>query len=257
MGAVMGSKQLKGVVAVPSGDIPIGNPELVQDAIEDYWQNRRTALFNKLQEDAGSMNWVTAPPVDETIAGLGEREAMAGLPMPTRNWQKPVFANVRTIANEVLEANYRVPEAHPPNLEFHRRYRVPSGPFATDERYGGAETESLTGIAVFCELTEPEPVLKAIEATYRYGLDAESLGGTIAWAMECAEKGLISRQELDGIDVGFGNSQAFLDLTDRIAHRRGVGNILAEGSARAASHFGGYLLSHGQPRDRDVGTRSA
>lgn len=238
MGAVMGSKQLKGVVAVPSGEIPFGDAELAQGAIDDYWQNRRTALFNKLQEDAGSMNWVTAPPVDETVAGLGEREAMAGLPMPTRNWQKPVFSNVRTIANEVLEANYKVMEAHPPNLEFHRRYRVPTGPFATDARYGGAETESLTGIAVFCELTEPEPVLKAIEATYRYGLDAESLGGTIAWAMECAEKGLISREELDGLDVGFGNAQAFLDLTDWIAHRRGVGNILAEGSARASAQFG-------------------
>ena len=238
MGAVMGSKHLKGVVAVPSNEPPIGNAELAQGAIDDYWQNRRTALFNKLQEDAGSMNWVTAPPADETVAGLGEREAMAGLPMPTRNWQYPVFAEVRTIANEVLEANYRVAEAHPPNLEFHRRYRVPSGPFATDGRYGGAETESLTGIAVFCGLTEPEPVLKAIEATYRYGLDAESLGGTISWVMECAEKGLIGRDELDGIDVGFGNARAFLELTDRIAHRRGVGDVLAEGSARASSQFG-------------------
>jgi aldehyde:ferredoxin oxidoreductase len=238
MGAVMGSKHVKGVVAVPSSDIPFGNAELARDAISDYWQHRRTALFNKLQEDAGSMNWVTAPPVDETMAGLGEREAMAGLPMPTRNWQRPVFADVRTIANEVLEADYRVTEPHPPNLEFHRRYLVPAGPFATDERYGGAETESLTGIAVFCGLTEPEPVLKAIEATYRYGLDPESLGGTIAWAMECAEKSLIRREELDDIDVRFGNAQAFLDLTDRIAHRRGAGKVLAEGSARASSHFG-------------------
>jgi aldehyde:ferredoxin oxidoreductase len=158
--------------------------------------------------------------------------------MPTRNWQRAVFTGVRSVANEVLEAGYRVPEEPPPNIEHHRRYHVPAGEFATDERYGGAETESLTGIAVFTELTEPEPVLKAMEMTYRFGLDPESLGGTIAWAMEAAEKGALGSDDFDGIDVAFGDARAFLALTEAIAHRRGVGDILAEGSLRAARTFG-------------------
>jgi aldehyde:ferredoxin oxidoreductase len=238
MGAVMGSKRLKAVVAIEGPEVPFGDPEMANDAIDDYRRNRRTSLFNQLWEDAGSMNWVTAPPVGDDVEGASEREAMAGLPMPTRNWQKALFADVGTVANDVLEARYRIDEEPPRNLEHHRRYRVPSGEFATDPRYGGAETESLTGIAVFAELTEPEPVLKAIEMTYRFGLDPESLGGTIAWAMESVERGILDDADFDGISVAFGNGRAFLSLTEKIAHRQGVGNILAEGSARAAAHFG-------------------
>ena len=238
MGAVMGSKRLKGVVAVQGPDVAFGDAPTAREAIDDYWRNRRSSLFNLLQEDAGSMNWVTAPPEGGEVEGLGEREAMAGLPMPTRNWQKAVFTGVRSVANDVLEARYRVTEEPPPNIEHHRRYHVPAGEFATDERYGGAETESLTGVAVFTELTEPEPVLKAIEMTYRYGLDPESLGGTIAFAMESVEKGALGPADFDGIDVAFGDARAFLSLTEAIAHRRGVGDILAEGSLRAARAFG-------------------
>jgi aldehyde:ferredoxin oxidoreductase len=238
MGAVMGSKRLKAVVAIEGPSVPFGQPLLAKEAIDDYWANRRTSLFNQLWEDAGSMNWVTAPPLDEGVEAVAEREAMAGLPMPTRNWQKAVFADVAKVANDVLEASYRIEEEPPKNLEHHRRYHVRSGEFATDPRYGGAETESLTGIAVFTELTEPEPVLKAMEMTYRYGLDPESLGGTIAWAMESVERGALGKRDFGGIDVSFGNGRAFLALTEMIAHRQGAGDILAEGSARAAAHLG-------------------
>jgi aldehyde:ferredoxin oxidoreductase len=77
-----------------------------------------------------------------------------------------------------------------------------------------------------------------MEMTYRYGLDPESLGGTIAWAMESVERGALGPADFDGMAVAFGDGRAFLALTEKIAHREGVGDILAEGTARAAAHFG-------------------
>jgi aldehyde:ferredoxin oxidoreductase len=71
-----------------------------------------------------------------------------------------------------------------------------------------------------------------------YGLDSISAGATIAWAMECYNEGILSKDELDGIDLTWGNSEAILQMTEKIAKGDGVGLILQEGSRWAANHFG-------------------
>ena len=71
-----------------------------------------------------------------------------------------------------------------------------------------------------------------------YGLDTISVGGTIAWAMECYDKGILTKEELDGIDLSWGNAEAIVALCGKICRSEGVGAILAEGSRAAAKHFG-------------------
>src|SRR5208283_2973788 len=71
------------------------------------------------------------------------------------------------------------------------------------------------------------------------GLDTISTGNTLAWAMECYEKGVLDEMDLDGLDLRFGNAQAMTALIKRIANREGVGNVLAEGAYRAAKKLGG------------------
>jgi aldehyde:ferredoxin oxidoreductase len=70
-------------------------------------------------------------------------------------------------------------------------------------------------------------------------LDTISTGATIAFAMECFEHGLIGLDDTDGIDLRFGNTEAMLVMIERIARRQGFGNLLAEGSKRAADQIGG------------------
>ena len=70
-------------------------------------------------------------------------------------------------------------------------------------------------------------------------LDTISTGATIAFAMECFEHGLIGLDDTDGIDLRFGNAEAMLMMIERIAQRQGFGNLLAEGSKRAAEKIGG------------------
>ena len=70
-------------------------------------------------------------------------------------------------------------------------------------------------------------------------MDTISLGGTIAWAMEAWEEGAITKQDTDGLDLSWGNHESIIKLIKMITFREGIGDILAEGSARAAGHFGG------------------
>ena len=71
-----------------------------------------------------------------------------------------------------------------------------------------------------------------------YGFDTISVGGTVAWAMECYDKGILSKEELDGIELNWGASDAIVKITEKICKSEGVGEILANGSAYAARHFG-------------------
>ncbi len=71
-----------------------------------------------------------------------------------------------------------------------------------------------------------------------YSYDTISVGGTVAWAMECYDKGILSKDELDGIDLTWGNSEAIVQLTEKICKSEGIGELLAEGSAFAAKTLG-------------------
>jgi aldehyde:ferredoxin oxidoreductase len=70
-----------------------------------------------------------------------------------------------------------------------------------------------------------------------HGMDTISCGGTIAWAMDCFERGLLTRAETDGIDLRFGNAEAMVLMVEKIARREGLGRVLGEGSARAAERL--------------------
>jgi aldehyde:ferredoxin oxidoreductase len=81
--------------------------------------------------------------------------------------------------------------------------------------------------------------LKAIELCNKYGIDTMSTGVTIAFAMECYEKGLITKKDTEGLDLTWGNHEAIVQLVEQIAKRQGIGNLLAEGSRKVAEKLGG------------------
>jgi len=107
-----------------------------------------------------------------------------------------------------------------------------------DIKYGGPEYETLAAFGSLCMVDDLEIIAKANELCNKYSLDTISTGATIAFVMECREKGLITEEELDGIDVSFGNGEAILQLVEKIGKREGIGDLLAEGSARIAKKLG-------------------
>jgi len=129
--------------------------------------------------------------------------------------------------------------------------------------------------AITCGVTDAESIIYQTRLSNMYGLDAESVGDTIAFAMECFEKGLITEKDTEGLELRFRNPDSMIELTKRIALRENIGDVLAEGTLRAASKIGkgserfamqikGVEMSAGDPRGMPVravsyatGTRGA
>jgi len=106
-----------------------------------------------------------------------------------------------------------------------------------DSRYGGPEYETLGALGPLCAITDTVSVMKASELCEVYGLDTISVGGTIAFTMECVEKGLLDDRNYDFLPR-FGNGASLIESVHRIARRHGIGDLMAEGSARMARRLG-------------------
>ena len=111
-------------------------------------------------------------------------------------------------------------------------------PYPVDPIYGGPEYETLGALGSNCGIDDAEAVIKANELCGRYGLDTISAGVAISFAMECFEKGILTIQDTDGLDLSFGNAPGMLEMVERIALRKGLGDLLAEGVKRAAEKIG-------------------
>jgi aldehyde:ferredoxin oxidoreductase len=112
------------------------------------------------------------------------------------------------------------------------------GKIKVDERYGGPEYETVAMMGCNVGIDDIYVIAKANELCNKFGLDTISTGGTIAWAMECFEKGIITTQDTGGIELKFGNTDALLKMIELIAKREGFGDVLADGSWRAAQKIG-------------------
>ncbi len=111
-------------------------------------------------------------------------------------------------------------------------------PFKLDSDYGGPEYESVAALGSCCGIDEIVAVAKATELCNANSLDTIGTGVMIAFAMECFENGLLTLEDTDGIDLRFGNGQALVEMVEKIAHRQGLGDLLADGHAAAVDAIG-------------------
>jgi aldehyde:ferredoxin oxidoreductase len=121
-------------------------------------------------------------------------------------------------------------------VEVHDRYEV-------SNTYGGPEYEAVSGFGSNCGVDDLQAVAKANELCGRYTLDAISCASTVSFAMECFEHGLLTLKDTGGVDLRFGNADAMLKTIELIAHRRGIGDLLADGVKRAANHHSCAFLA--------------
>jgi aldehyde:ferredoxin oxidoreductase len=159
--------------------------------------------------------------------------------LPVRNFRDGIFPDVEKIHGGVMkeimskgmEGCYACPIRCKKVLEFDTPYHV-------DSRYGGPEYESTAALGSNCGINDVKAVVKANERCGAYSLDTISTGVVISFAMECFEKGLLTTEDTGGIELKFGNAEALLEVIDLIAKREGIGDLLAEGTARIAKKIG-------------------
>ena len=214
LGAVMGAKNLKAVAVAGSKRIPVADPAGVVAAAKDLSRRSFGPATAKYRELG-------------TVANLLTFNRFAAL--PTRNFQQGTFDQAAALSGEELNAARRVTRnsCAACTIGCEHIYEAPGGQVRL-------EYESLFALGSLCGIGDADVVLEAARRCDQLGLDTISTGATIAFAMECAEKGLIAEPELR-----FGRGDVLLSLLDQIARRQGLGDLLAEGTRRAAQVIGG------------------
>jgi len=225
LGAVMGSKNLKAIAARGTQDIPLADKERVKEITK--W----TAKEGMKNPKAKTLRELG------TLAGVNPFNEMGVL--PTKNWNKSVFENAYNISGENFSETigqspkgcYSCPIRCKRVAQYDNNVQV-------DPEYGGPEYESMVSLGSLLEIDNINLIAKANELCNKYTVDTISAGMTIAFAMECYENGLLSQEECDDLKLNFGNEEVLLPLIEKIAKREGIGDLLAEGSYRAAKKIG-------------------
>jgi aldehyde:ferredoxin oxidoreductase len=224
LGAVMGSKRLKAISVKGTGKIEVADPKNYLRHMDEFYERMMANPFTPDRVKFGTTSLV------ELMQHIGR--------LPSYNMRQGVFDGYEKISGEAINENYLVKARSDWScLQRCGRYTaVRSGPYSFE---GGApEFETQSSMGSRCGNDNLESVLFGHHLANQYGLDTISLGGTISWAMEAWDEGLLTAEDTGGIDLSWGNHETIVRLTRMIALREGFGNILAEGSARAAQKIG-------------------
>ncbi len=222
MGAVMGSKRLKAIAVRGHKQVAVANKRAVERLLR--WGN----------EHLDDLHGLGAYGTAGIVASQNE---MGGL--PTRNYSSGAFERSESLEGERLAETLLTGRAtcFACGVSCKRVVRVDG---RVRPEYGGPEYETIAALGSYCGVDDLVTVSEGNQICNAVGMDTISAGATVAWAMECYEQGLLSADDVDGLDLRFGNGDAMLAALTAIGHRRGkLGALLAEGSQRAATRVGG------------------
>ncbi len=228
LGAVMGSKNLKGI-CIKGRTVPKGVEQEKLLELSKWMNNSYMNVGGKSFHD-----W-----------GTGDNPLMIGGNkignLPVRNWGDGDFPTVEKITAETLvSTGLRVGmEACPAcQVKCKKVVELQSKRFNINKRAGGPEYETIAGFGSFCGIDDLEAISKANEICNFYGMDTISASVTIAFAMECFENEILTLEDTGGIDLRFGNTNAMLKVVEMMGKREGVGDLLADGTRAAAKKIG-------------------
>jgi len=225
MGAVMGSKNLKAIAVRGHQKVALSDAGVVNSLARWVRDNFKLDTFSaRLSRDG-------------TAGLLMGFNAAGGL--PTRNFQQGVFDGADKISAEALKSSILVGRGGCYACPVRCKPKVAVGkPYNVNPSYGGPEYQTLASLGSNCGIDNLEAIAKGNELCSAYGLDTISTGSNIAFAMECFEQGILTEKDTGGLKLNFGNAQAMVQLIEMVAKREGIGEVLAEGVARAARVFG-------------------
>ena len=215
-GTVLGSKNLKAIALRGNTALPTPNPMLadLNSRLGDAMQSKSTAKYRG----------------PGTVGNLAKLNAAGAL--PTNNFRQYTFDGAEKLSVEALEKrrNRRVGGV---SREWEHAYSAKGGRGSTRLEY-----ESLFAFGPMCGISDPDVVIRAAGLCDDLGIDTISTGGTIAWAMESFERGVINAAATGGLDLRFGNGDALIAAIELIGHLDGVGEVLSAGSRAASSRLG-------------------
>lgn len=236
MGLVMASKNLRAVVVRGTQKPTVADQKAL-------------AAINRL-----GPKWM---PENPDMDGLGKYgTASVVMPqhsmgtLPTRNYNEGAFEAAEDISGERLYDFYLKGAAEGKQDKLGRdtcyacvvrckRVVELEGKYPVDEKYGGPEYETIGTFGSYCGVKDLAAISRANQIANMYGVDSIACGATIAWAMECYEKGILTQDDTGGIELKFGNADAMLETLEQIVTgSTDFGRLLGQGSERAAKIIG-------------------
>jgi aldehyde:ferredoxin oxidoreductase len=225
MGAVMGSKNLKAIAVRGRKSPPFYDKQAIARLAR--WGVRQIPEISSVAnlQALGTANII-----------MSQQDARG---LPTQNFVMGAFEGAEAISGERMRDTIllRNESCYACAVRC-KRVVGASEPYEIDSDYGGPEYESIASLGSYLLIDDLPAISKANELCNKYTLDTISTGATIAFAMECFENGILTTSDTDGIELRFGNTDALLQMIEKIARRDGIGDVLAEGIAEAAKVFG-------------------
>lgn len=224
-GALMGSKNLRGVAALGSNKINFADPEFLNQTAKEY---AKTYRDNPLG-DALYVYGTTA--FAELLSNGGA--------LPVNNFRRSALDDATPVSgdsyNQLLLKKRKGCYSCP--IQCKRVIALDDPKYGVDSRYGGPEYETIAALGTNLEIVDLKAIAKGNEICNRYCIDTISAGMTIAFAFECFEEGVITTEDTGGLELRFGDADLMLQLLEMTARREGFGDVLAEGSARLAKKW--------------------
>lgn len=224
MGAVMGSKNLKAIAIRGTGGVEVADLDGLMEFCRDLYRRCRGPATEKYR--------VLGTPANVLVHNrLGC--------LPVNNFQRGTFDKAEKVSGErMLETMVKkVVACRSCPIACDHVNVVKEGPYTG--AVSSVDYESLELLGPNCGVDDLAAVTRAVELCDTLGIDTMSAGVTISWAMEARERGLLTREAADGLDLRFGNAEAMVEATRRMCLREGrLGELLADGSARAAAKLG-------------------
>ena len=219
LGAVMGSKNLKAIAVRGTHDVIPAKPDEFMDMVKEFHERMKGPATKKYR-----------------ILGTAENVLVhnALYCMPTRNYTNAHFEEAEKVSGELLNEKYvtKIIGCSSCAMRCEHIAIVPEGPFkGTMTRM---EYEMLWAMGPYCGIDRLDTIIKGMELCNYFGMDALSAGVIVGFVMDCNENGILTHKDLDGIDAHFGNSDALLQLLEKMGKREGIGDKLAEGVRIAA-----------------------
>ena len=219
LGAVMGSKRLKAIVVRGTRKISIYDKDRFKESVAKIYAQ---SPVKKHEEMVG----MEANRLKRFLESGGT---------PIKNWQLGTFDPANQLADGLCQTKPLFCR-HCPYSDMESKQ--------TEEGERHMVYEHWAPLGTNCLISDAEALQEAYSLCNRYGMDTISTGGVVAFAMECYEKGLITKKDTDGIDLSWGNHEAMVKMVRKIGEKEGFGSLLGEGVRQAAETIGGMAQEY-------------
>ncbi len=259
LGAVMGSKNLKAIVAKGKAKVQVADKSKMKSLTKRFRKNLKAmeAGGALLGDNVGTvMGWMSGKPFYTKQPALAWRLILKryGTPgvttmcsemgdTPVKNWGgavRPDFPRKKYLnlgARALMEYKTKSYGCYSCPARCGDEFKVEDGPYPIEKMHK-PEYETITSFGHMLLNDDLHSVCKVNDLCNRGGIDTISCGGAVAFAIELYENGIIDKGDTDGLELTWGNSKAIVELTEKIINREGFGDVLADGVKKAAEKIG-------------------